>query len=1147
MSIDAFVARWAASGAAERANKDSFLNDLCDALGVERPSVTTGDPKRDTYVFEKDAVIVHEGGKRTVGRIDLFKHGCFILEAKQGADAGSKKTGTAKRNTPGWNVAMADAFGQALGYARTMDAPPPFVVVTDLGFCFDLYASFDGSGQYRPFPNAQQHRIHLGELITHEGHRDTLRAVFTDPMSLDPSRRAARVTREVAAHLAELARELEAAGHDAEQVARFLMRCIFTMFAEDVGLLPDNLFTRVLETQWIADPKRFPREVMHLWGTMDKGGHFGFEGVLRKFNGGLFRNVAALPLSREHLERLLEASKCGWADVEPAIFGTLVERALDPRERHRLGAHYTPRAYVERLVRPTIEEPLREEWDVVRAEVRRLVGEDLAALPGRKSRKLEEARATVRKFHQRLCDVRVLDPACGSGNFLYVTLDVFKRLESEVLALLAQLGDKTLMLAADQVMVTPAQFLGIEKKRWAKEIAELVLWIGFLQWHARTRRNADGSVMWLEPVLKDLHNIECRDAVLVWDEERPVRDGQGKAVTRWDGVTTKKHPVTGEDVPDDTARVPVTELVNPRRAEWPKADFIVGNPPFLGNKRMRTVLGDTYAEALRRAWDDVPETADLVMYWWNAAAELVRAKRVQRFGFITTNSATQTFAQRIVGRHLDASDGASITFAIPDHPWVDATDGASVRIAMSVVRPGTHEGRLLSVTQEQELATDEMAVVLRERRGRVNADFSIGLNLARAGRLHSNDGLGYRGITLVGDGFLLESDDALGKARCVRFLVGARTLLANTSPRRVIDLFGLTEADARTTFPKHYQHLRDTVRPLRLQQKRRAYADQWWIFAEPRGGFRTGVHGLHHYIATVETSRHRWFTSVPADHLPEQTIIAICIADASALGVLSSRAHVVWANAAGGRLGVGNDLRYTIARCFDPFPFPDATDAHRARIRTVAESLDAFRKARQAEHPTLTMTGMYNVLAKLRAGETLTDKEKVIHTQGLVSVLMQIHDELDVAVFDAYGWPSTLTDEEILERVVKLNAERAAEERDGRVRWLRPEFQNPRGASAGTQTAIADGDGEGDADDTATVAVELAPWPKKSGEQFAAVRAVLQTSPEAWGVERVARRFKGAVREQVAEALEGLASLGLAVEWNGAEGACWQAVQKAVG
>jgi hypothetical protein len=1025
-TLQSFVKRWSVSGAAEKSNAQTFLSELCDALGVERPHPAKGDPDIDNYVFERDAVIQHEGGSTTVGKIDLYKHGCFVLEAKQGAGEESKKLGTAKRNTPAWQIAMRDAYGQALGYARGLDKPPPFLIVCDVGYCFDLYATFDGSWDFRPFPSAQAFRVFLRDI---EHHCDTLQRIFTNPLSLDPSKNATEVTRDVAKHLADLAQRLDKK-HSPEDVATFLMRCIFTMFAEDVGLIQLGLFETALETTWLDEPELFAGECESLWRAMNDGGHVFRVGKLLKFNGSLFKKPRALPLDRKGIAILLKAAKCDWSKVEPAIFGTLLERALDPRERHRLGAHFTPRAYVERLVRPTIEEPLRRDWDLVQMQVRKLVAKE----------KIKAAQNLVRDFHQKLCKTRVLDPACGSGNFLYVALDLFKRLEGEVLELLSHLGEKRTLLHLEGVRVNPSQFLGIEVKRWAKEIAELVLWIGYLQWHFR----AYGINLPVpEPVLRDYKNIECRDAVLAWDDLEKLKDEKGKPVTRWDGVTTKTHPVTGEDVPDESAREPVMRYVKPRQAEWPEADFVVGNPPYIGNKRMRLALGDGYVEALRAAWPDVPETSDLVMYWWEKAATLIRAGKLRRFGLITTNSITQTFSRKVVQRHLE-SGKMSLCLAIPDHPWVDSANGAAVRVAMTVGGAGRRRGRLIAVLYESSGFDGEVAVGLSTTRGLINPDLTCGVAHSGAQALKSNRELGFRGVTLVGHGFILEPGCQLARSKVVRRLVGARTLLSGTDPRLVIDFYGVDEESARSRFSEEFQHLYDTVRPIRQEQKRKAYAANWWIFAEPRGNYRTAARGLPRFIATVETSRHRWFTFVNGRDLPEQTLVALALDDAYFLGVLSSWAHCLWATRVGSRLGVGNDERYTIARCFDPFPFPTCAEKQKQKVGALAEALDAHRKNQQAAHPDLTITGMYNVLKKLRSGEALTTKERVIHEQGLVSVLKQIHDDLDEAVLDGYGWPHDISDEEIIERLVALNAERAEEEKRGKIRWLRPEFQEPR-------------------------------------------------------------------------------------------------------
>jgi len=512
--------------------------------------------------------------------------------------------------------------------------------------------------------------------------RERLRLVWTDPLALDPARRSARVTREVARRLADLARSLEESGHGAERTANFLMRAIFTMFAEDVQLIPAGAFTSLLEDIRRDGAGIFQGMVESLWATMDTGG---FSPVVRRellrFNGGLFESHEALPLDARQLELLIEAARANWRDVEPAIFGTLLERALDPIERHQLGAHYTPRAYVERLVMPAVIEPLREEWGDVLAGATRQVEDG----------KEREAAETIKEFHRRLCRVRVLDPACGSGNFLYVTLEHLKRLEGEVLDALHGFGERQGILEDTGLTVDPHQLLGLEVNPRAAAIADLVLWIGYLQWHFRTRGEASPP----EPVLQKFQNIERRDAVLAYDAVEEVRDERtGEAVTRWDGRTMKRHPVTNELVPDDAAQTAQLRHTNARKADWPEADYIIGNPPFIGTARMRATLGDGYVEALRGTYKDVSESSDYVMYWWDKAAELVRAGRARRFGFITTNSLRQTFNRRVLETHLSAKNPVSLIFAVPDHPWVDSTDGAAVRISMTVAEAGKHTGKL---------------------------------------------------------------------------------------------------------------------------------------------------------------------------------------------------------------------------------------------------------------------------------------------------------------------------------------------------------------------------------------------------------------------------------------------------------------------
>jgi len=1136
IDIETFTAKWSASGAAERANKDAFLLDLCDLLGVPRPDPATGDPERNRYTFERDALIVDEGEKRSIGKMDLYKEACFVLEAKQGSDEGSKKVGSARRHTGSWIIAMQSAEGQARNYARSLPAPPPFLVVCDIGHCFDLFAAFDGSTAYRPFPDPQHNRIFLADLGKH---LDLFRALFTDPLSLDPARRSAAVTREVATHLATLAKELHAAKHDPEQVARFLMRCLFTMFAEDVGLLPERLFTEHLEKEWIPHPDTFAADVESLWQGMNRGGYIFGIGQLLRFNGGLFAAPSGLLLTKAHLTLLLEAAKCNWADVEPAIFGTLLERALDPVERHQLGAHFTPRAYVERLVKPTIEEPMRDDWNAVRAEALTILKE------GKGEKSVEKAIGVVRDFHHRLCHTRVLDPACGSGNFLYVTLDLFKRLEAEVLALLKELGDTTDFLNVEGLSVTPQQFLGIEVKPWAKEIAELVLWIGYLQWHYRTH----GKTPPREPVLHDYKNIECRDAVLSWDGELELvcDPGTAKPLTHWDGRTYKKSPVTGEDVPDDSARVPLYRYVNPRKAEWPAAEFVVGNPPFIGNKQLRIALGDGYVEALREAHDDVPETVDFVLYWWNHACRLAKQGRLRRFGLITTNSITQTFNRDVVRGFIETPPAGHLVFAVPNHPWVDSADGAAVRVAMTVGAPGDGGGVVCRVIGETPIEDGSSRVLFATFTGTIHPDLSVGVFAGGSSRLRSNENLCLQGCKLVGSGFVVDPSErrelVVAQPGAERFLpryITGRDITQIPVERYVIDFFGYDEQQARSEFPAGFQLLLDRVKPERDQNKRDTRRRNWWLFGENAPKLRRVTAGLSRFIGTSEVARHRVFVflNLPGT-LADGSLAAVAVEDPFFLAVLSSRIHVRWAYAAGGRMGVGDDPRYQNGPCFLTFPFPTCSDNLQPRICALGESLDAHRKRQQALHPDLTITGMYNVLTKLRSGEALSAKEKVIHEQGLVSVLKQIHDDLDAAVFDAYGWPHDLMDEQILERLVALNRERAEEEKKGLVRWLRPEFQAPKGTAPATQPTFAGTEdaGEGEA---APAAAEIA-WPKKLPAQITTVRDFFRGTNRALLLDEVTRAFKGAKKKDVEAVLDSLTALGLLTVFDSEGSRRWRA------
>jgi hypothetical protein len=952
-----------------------------------------------------------------------------------------------------------------------------------------------------------------------EATRERLRAVFTDPLSLDPTRRSTRVTRDLAEKLAKVAASMEHE-YEPDRVAGFLMRCLFTMFAEDVELLPPRSFTNLLEN-CRGRVEKVPKALESLWATMDDGGWDNaiMEDV-REFNGTLFKNHDALPVSEAQLELLIQAAEADWSEVEPAIFGTLLERALDPRERHKLGAHFTPRAYVERLVVPTVIEPLRQEWDAAQAAAtkREADGDD------------EAARDEIVQFHRRLCDVKILDPACGSGNFLYVTLEHLKRLEAEVLGVLEDYGGQQALDMEGGYRVSPEQLMGLEVNPRAAAIADVVLWIGYLQWHFRTHGDADRLD---PPLLEDIDNIQTRDAVLAYDDRHQRTDEDGEPVTMWDRRTYKEDPTTGEMVPDDSAQVPVYDYENPEPAEWPEADFIVGNPPFIGAKDMREALGDGYTEAVRDAYlYKVRKSADFVMFWWYNAAKAVRGKldgwenAAERFGLITTNSVRQTFNRKVMEKQMKGSPPVSLVFAIPDHPWVASQDGSDVRIAMTAGAVTDQPGTLQMVRREEQSKGIHWKVELEEKTGSILPDLTIGADVTGAEELEANEDMAIKGFEIGSRGFLLEEDEAEAwisenpELNEVLYpYVNGKDLVKGRCTRYVIDFHNLNQVEARD-YPKAYQHVLDHVKPERKTNREDRTAKNWWLFRRSGEKLRGALKGLDRFIGTTRTSKHRVFQFLDNGIRTESNVVVVALDDAYFLGVLSSRIHVAWALAAGGSMGVGNDPRYFATQCFDPYPFPAATEDQKATIRELGEQLDRHRKQRLDQHDDLTMTALYNVLKKERRGEDLDKSEREIHEKGLVGVLKELHDELDAAVARAYGWEPGLPEEEILQNLVDLNAERQAEEDEGHVRYLRPEYQAPETVETQAELDLdvqLGGDG---------APAEPLDWPSDLKTRAQAIRAVMTHADEPLTTEQVAQHFHRARRTDVQDLLETLAALG---------------------
>jgi hypothetical protein len=1128
MDAHDFIRRWANASIGERAHCHTFIQQLCDLIGAPAPDQEiAGDLD---YCFERPVWFLHDDGGRHSRFIDCYKRDCFVLEAKQSrkrrdggeldprlqmelfASAGRKP---ARLSAEAWERLMRSAKRQAEGYAKALDEWPPFLVIVDVGRAIELWSDFPRQGKaYAPFPDRARYRIEL-EQLADPAVRERLRRVWTDPMSLDPAQHVAEVTTDIAGRLARLVRSIGSRGCDgphgrpdavaraarANQTALFVMQCIFAMFADSVGLIEKRGFLTFLEG-YRGQADQFHKGAGDFFRRMDEGGHCSaIRQDLKRFNGGLFKHVAALPITEAELEALIAAARRDWASVEPAIFGALLEQALDSRERSELGAHYTPRAYVERLVEPTLMEPLRADWEALeaRAIAQYLAGDDKAA------------RRTVREFHRQLCAVRVLDPACGTGNFLYVAMGMMKALEGEVLGVLAEMGERQAALELDGHTVSPEQFWGIEKNAYAAWIAEMVMWIGYLQWHFRLFGDAKPS----EPILRNFEKIQRRDALLAWSGVEMERDGRGRPRT-WRRAARKadEGPRLFEAEDED---VEVVRYLDPRPASWPDVHFIIGNPPFIGGKNLRRELGPGYVDALWHVRQGRFRSADLVTAWWDRAAEMLTrpGSSLRRFGFITTNSITQTFSRRVLEHHLDGQPPMRLVFAIPDHPWLKGGDRAAVRIAMTVAERGEPDGqgRLLTVVSEVQLNTDDPTIVLREQRGVIGADLTIGGEGAAVNQLKANDQLSHRGVQLSGAGFLvtetraaklLEASEAIALSP-VRSYRNGRDLADQSRRLNVIDLLGWDENDVRRRHPGVYQHLLETVKPERERNNRRSVRENWWLFGEPRREMRPALEGLRRYIATVETAKHRWFRFLDGEVLPDNKLVVVASDDARLLGVLSSRLHRAWFVANAGRIGVyEKDAVYVKSACFDAFPFPDLDGKPGHELGELAEELDARRDQVLADHPDLTMTGLYNARDRLASGEALTDAERSVVDRGLVRLLDHLHRRIDEQTAQAYGWPTDMNDEAAVTALAQLNRERAQEESRGVIRFLRPGYQAARVKVDARPVQI----------EASLAAPESRPALPETPEGLASALLVeLRRTGAPVGAEALAERFEGRTRK----------------------------------
>jgi hypothetical protein len=961
----AFIAKWRPVELKERSTAQTHFNDLCALLGLDDP--IAADPKGDWFTFEKGASKT-TGGE---GWADVWRKGCFGWEYK------------------GRHKDLEAANRQLLNYAVALENPPLLVTCdTDR---IVIRTNFTNTVQ-------ETHTLLLDDLLD-GAKRDLLRAAFTEPDRLRPRRTRDALTAEAATKFSLLALRLRERGQDAQTVAHFVNRLVFCMFAEDVGLLPDRLFQKMLEASRPA-PGDFAGHAATLFAAMKDGGRVGFTAV-EWFNGGLFDDAAALPLAKLDIDDLLEAARLDWSQIDPSILGTLFERGLDPGKRSQLGAHYTDRDKIMKIVNPVIVEPLLAEWAGTKAQIEAALAREKTAGSAAAATRVHNQAVELRTaFLERLRAFRVLDPACGSGNFLYLSLRALKDIEHRV-----NVEGEALGLPRSFPQVGPEAVRGIELNPYAAELARISVWIGEIQW-----MRANGFDASKNPILRPLDTIECRDAIL-----------------NEDGT----------------------------RAEWPEADVVVGNPPFLGGKLMRDNLGDAYVDALFQAWKSLvrPE-ADLVMYWFAMCGWLLR-KGMLRAGLVATNSIRGGANRAVLERAMVG--GTRIFDAWDDEEWT--IEGAAVRVSL-VCMDSDESPRLprLDGMEVEEIHTDLTA----------RGVGSAAVDLTKAARLDQNRDVTFQGSIKTGP-FELTGDEA-------RAMV-ALPINPNGRPnsdvlrpwrnglditRRLADLwiidFGSAMDEPRAAlFEAPFTELRkrvDRENDLRagtgrppLRGRERRSLEGWWLHQRPREEMRQALKELTRYIATARVAKYRLFVWLLPSVLPDCQLIVIARDDDTTLGILHSRFHELWS------LRMGTSLedrpRYTPSTTFETFPFPEgltpdipaadyAGDPRAQAIAAAAAELNAKREAWL--NPADLVVRVPEVVAGYPDRVLPKDDAAaaVLKTRTLTNLYNQrpawldhAHARLDAAVAEAYGWgddwrAGKLGEEAILARLFALNRARAA-------------------------------------------------------------------------------------------------------------------------
>ncbi|HML24423.1 MAG TPA: N-6 DNA methylase [Aggregatilinea sp.] len=947
-----FIDKWSRTELKERASAQEHFSDVCHLVGHATPAEM--DPRGEFFTYEY-------GMKTSEGRqgyADVWYKDHFAIEYK-----GKNKYDT-----------LDGALQQLQRYRENLHNPP-LLVVCDIEH-WEVHTNWTNTEK-------QVYRFTNADILTPRVQR-ILRALFFDPAYLHPDRTAAEVTADAADVFRDIAQNMRQWEAAPERIAHFLTKLVFCLFAEDVGLLPagvsgKRIFTEIIEATR-EKPKDFVYYTQQLFQAMAEGGKVMLRDI-PYFDGRLFEDVAVEEISYEALAALEKACHLDWSAVEPAIFGTLFERSLDPGKRAQLGAHYTSRDDILLIVEPVLMQPLRREWEAIQQEaapVRERYDAALASGPRAKvTAAANELIALRERILARLRSITVLDPACGSGNFLYVSLQLLKDMEKEVILHPLFAGLQTPFPA-----VHPRQLFGIEINEIAHDLASIVVWIGYIQWQQN-----NGYLSFKEPILEPLDNIRQMDAILAFDA---------------DGA--------------------------PVEPEWPSADVIVSNPPFLGSFKRREQLGDSYVDALAQLYDNrMSGFTDLVTYWFERAKTQLQQGKVKRVGLLATNSIRGGTNREVLNRIKEVGD---IFMAWSDREWI--LEGAAVRVSMVGFDDGSEF--------EKELDGQSVAFI--------NSDLTKSVDVTGAQRLKEN--IGISSIGPQKDGPLDIPQDLaetmlaatniskLDNSNVVKPYMNGNDIVKRSRQYWVIDFASLSEEEA-AQYEIPFKYLEQILKPIRSTNRDRQRRENWWRMGRSGSDYRASVAGLTRQIFTPRVAKHRVFVWVDVRVFPDSAVVAIARSDDYFFGVLHSKLHEVWSLRMGTWLGKGNDPRYTPTTTFETFPFPwppgqEPTDhpTYRA-INAAAQQLHTEREAwlnppgvPESRLKKRTLTNLYNALQVFR-GEASGRVETA--AGDFAPRLDVLHRTLDEAVCDAYSWPHAILadEEEMLRRLLALNLERAGD------------------------------------------------------------------------------------------------------------------------